>query len=152
VLNFFDLSQKVIHCVALLFFTICLYQSGEILIVPYTDVGWSPYFPIIGGLATEIGGLLSHGMFSLDIFDSSDGGTTLSLILLHTYVWMSEMFFSSILESFDVGTTLSSILLHTSVSMSEMFFSSILESSDVGTTLSLILQHTPVLLSGLLYS
>lgn len=34
---------------------------GEILIVPFTDVGWSPYFPVIAGLVTEIGGLLSHG-------------------------------------------------------------------------------------------
>ncbi|XP_077868364.1 rifampicin phosphotransferase-like, partial [Saccoglossus kowalevskii] len=36
-------------------------QSGEILIVPYTDVGWTPYFPLIDGLVTELGGLLSHG-------------------------------------------------------------------------------------------
>ena len=26
-----------------------------------TDIGWSPYFPMIGGIATEIGGLVSHG-------------------------------------------------------------------------------------------
>ncbi|XP_014664358.1 PREDICTED: putative phosphoenolpyruvate synthase isoform X2 [Priapulus caudatus] len=36
-------------------------QHGEILIVPYTDIGWSPYFPLISGLCTELGGLLSHG-------------------------------------------------------------------------------------------
>jgi len=36
-------------------------QNGEILVVPFTDIGWSPYFPLISGLATEIGGLLSHG-------------------------------------------------------------------------------------------
>jgi pyruvate,water dikinase len=36
-------------------------QNGDILIVPYTDVGWSPYFPMISGLVTEIGGLVSHG-------------------------------------------------------------------------------------------
>lgn len=36
-------------------------QKGEILIVPYTDVGWTPYFPMISGLVTEKGGLLSHG-------------------------------------------------------------------------------------------
>ncbi|XP_070544378.1 rifampicin phosphotransferase-like isoform X2 [Ptychodera flava] len=36
-------------------------QSGDVLIVCYTDVGWSPYFPLIGGLVTELGGLLSHG-------------------------------------------------------------------------------------------
>lgn len=36
-------------------------QTGDVLVVPYTDVGWSPYFPLIGGLVTEKGGLLSHG-------------------------------------------------------------------------------------------
>ncbi|KAK3592024.1 hypothetical protein CHS0354_031535 [Potamilus streckersoni] len=36
-------------------------QKGEILIVCYTDVGWSPYFPLISGLVTEMGGLISHG-------------------------------------------------------------------------------------------
>ena len=36
-------------------------EHNDILIVPYTDVGWSPYFPMIGGLVTELGGLISHG-------------------------------------------------------------------------------------------
>ncbi|KAK7114411.1 rifampicin phosphotransferase-like [Littorina saxatilis] len=36
-------------------------QAGEVLVVNSTDVGWSPYFPLIGGLVTEIGGLISHG-------------------------------------------------------------------------------------------
>lgn len=36
-------------------------QAGDILIVLYTDVGWSPYFPLLSGLVTEIGGLVSHG-------------------------------------------------------------------------------------------
>lgn len=36
-------------------------KPGDILVVRATDVGWSPYFPIISGLVTEIGGLLSHG-------------------------------------------------------------------------------------------
>jgi phosphohistidine swiveling domain-containing protein len=36
-------------------------KPGEIMIVAYTDVGWSPYFSIIGGLITEIGSTLSHG-------------------------------------------------------------------------------------------
>ncbi len=26
-----------------------------------TDIAWSPYFPLIGGLITEMGGLISHG-------------------------------------------------------------------------------------------
>ncbi|XP_005095516.3 uncharacterized protein LOC101859923 [Aplysia californica] len=36
-------------------------QAGDILVVNSTDVGWSPYFPLIGGLVTELGGLISHG-------------------------------------------------------------------------------------------
>ena len=31
----------------------------------YTDVGWSPYFPLISGLITEMGGLVSHGKSEL---------------------------------------------------------------------------------------
>jgi len=30
--------------------------------VSFTDVGWSPYFPIVSGLVTEIGGIVSHGI------------------------------------------------------------------------------------------
>ena len=37
------------------------FQPGEILITRYTDIGWSPFFPIMSGLVTEVGGLLSHG-------------------------------------------------------------------------------------------
>ncbi|GFY37326.1 putative phosphoenolpyruvate synthase [Trichonephila inaurata madagascariensis] len=33
----------------------------EILITYSTDIGWSPYFPIISGVVTELGGLISHG-------------------------------------------------------------------------------------------
>jgi pyruvate,water dikinase len=36
-------------------------RSGEILVVPCTDPGWTPVFRLIGGLITETGGLLSHG-------------------------------------------------------------------------------------------
>lgn len=36
-------------------------QPGDILIAPVTDVGWSPYFRIIGGLATDVGSAISHG-------------------------------------------------------------------------------------------
>ena len=35
--------------------------EGEIMICQYTDIGWTPYFSIIGGLITEIGSALSHG-------------------------------------------------------------------------------------------
>ena len=36
-------------------------KTGEILIVPRTDPGWTPVFSKIGGLITESGGVLSHG-------------------------------------------------------------------------------------------
>ncbi|GAB6030505.1 hypothetical protein CHUAL_007367 [Chamberlinius hualienensis] len=36
-------------------------QPGEILIAHATDIGWSPYFPMLGGVVTELGGLISHG-------------------------------------------------------------------------------------------
>ncbi|GBM45824.1 Prodigiosin synthesizing transferase PigC [Araneus ventricosus] len=36
-------------------------KAGEILITYCTDIGWSPYFPIIAGVVTEMGGLISHG-------------------------------------------------------------------------------------------
>ncbi len=36
-------------------------HSGEILVVPRTDPGWTPIFSKIGGLITETGGILSHG-------------------------------------------------------------------------------------------
>jgi pyruvate,water dikinase len=36
-------------------------QAGDILVVTCTDIGWTPYFPLIGGLVTEMGGLISHG-------------------------------------------------------------------------------------------
>jgi pyruvate,water dikinase len=35
--------------------------AGEILIVPFTDASWTPFFALASGLATEIGGTLSHG-------------------------------------------------------------------------------------------
>jgi len=36
-------------------------RTGDILVVPRTDPGWTPVFRKIGGLITETGGLLSHG-------------------------------------------------------------------------------------------
>ena len=34
--------------------------EDDILIVPFTDVGWTPLFPGIGGIVAETGGQLSH--------------------------------------------------------------------------------------------
>lgn len=36
-------------------------QPGEIMVVSFTDIGWTPYFALIAGLITEIGSPLSHG-------------------------------------------------------------------------------------------
>ncbi|OQR66881.1 putative phosphoenolpyruvate synthase-like [Tropilaelaps mercedesae] len=38
-----------------------LIQKGDVLITYATDIGWSPYFPLISGIVTELGGLISHG-------------------------------------------------------------------------------------------
>jgi rifampicin phosphotransferase len=35
-------------------------QRGEILVVPAADIGWSPVFLVAAGLATDLGGPLSH--------------------------------------------------------------------------------------------
>ncbi len=36
-------------------------ESGEILVTPITDIGWTPYFNMIGGLITDLGSSVSHG-------------------------------------------------------------------------------------------
>lgn len=43
------------------FHEISTIKPGEILITYATDIGWSPYFPMLAGVVTEIGGLVSHG-------------------------------------------------------------------------------------------
>ena len=35
--------------------------AGEILIAPFTDPAWSPYFVTAAGVVVEQGGILSHG-------------------------------------------------------------------------------------------
>jgi len=35
--------------------------EGDILVTPYTDPSWTPLFVSIGGLITEVGGLMTHG-------------------------------------------------------------------------------------------
>lgn len=34
--------------------------KGDILITYCTDIAWTPYFPLLNGLVTELGGLISH--------------------------------------------------------------------------------------------
>jgi pyruvate,water dikinase len=36
-------------------------EAGDILVTAYTDPSWSPLFPGIAGLVTEVGGLMTHG-------------------------------------------------------------------------------------------
>ncbi len=36
-------------------------QRGDILVTRATDPGWTPMFPLVGGLVLEVGGQLSHG-------------------------------------------------------------------------------------------
>ncbi|KAM3967560.1 rifampicin phosphotransferase [Aphomia sociella] len=36
-------------------------KQGDVLITHATDIGWSPYFPLLTGIVTELGGLISHG-------------------------------------------------------------------------------------------
>lgn len=36
-------------------------EKGEIMVAPFTDIGWSPYYSVIGALITEVGSTLSHG-------------------------------------------------------------------------------------------
>ncbi|CAG9857640.1 unnamed protein product [Phyllotreta striolata] len=38
-----------------------LLQTGDVLVTYSTDIGWSPYFPMLSGVVTELGGLVSHG-------------------------------------------------------------------------------------------
>ncbi len=36
-------------------------RPGEIMVASFTDIGWTPYYSIAGGLVTETGCMLSHG-------------------------------------------------------------------------------------------
>jgi pyruvate,water dikinase len=36
-------------------------EPGDILVVNNIDPGWTPVFPLLAGLVTETGGILSHG-------------------------------------------------------------------------------------------
>lgn len=36
-------------------------EAGDILVTPFTDPSWTPWFVSISGLVTEVGGLMTHG-------------------------------------------------------------------------------------------
>lgn len=55
-------------------------EKGEIMIAVFTDIGWSPYYCLIGALVTEIGSALSHGVvvareYSLPLVINISGAT-----------------------------------------------------------------------------
>jgi pyruvate,water dikinase len=35
-------------------------QAGDVLVIPYSDVGWTPLFARAGAVVAEAGGILSH--------------------------------------------------------------------------------------------
>jgi pyruvate,water dikinase len=35
-------------------------ENGDVLVVPYSDVGWTPLFAKAGAVISESGGMLSH--------------------------------------------------------------------------------------------
>ena len=53
-----------------------LIQCGEILVTRSTDIGWSPYFPLLSGVVTELGGLVSHGAVVAREYVSSTSTST----------------------------------------------------------------------------
>ncbi|XP_065282677.2 rifampicin phosphotransferase-like isoform X1 [Dermacentor albipictus] len=36
-------------------------ERGDVLVAYCTDIAWSPFFPLLSGVVTELGGLISHG-------------------------------------------------------------------------------------------
>jgi rifampicin phosphotransferase len=36
-------------------------EAGEILVAPFTDPGWTPFFPLAAAVVMDLGGMLSHG-------------------------------------------------------------------------------------------
>ena len=49
------------------------------------DIGWSPYFPLLSGLITELGGLMSHGKYVMRSKKSILCGVR-PIISLHDYI------------------------------------------------------------------
>lgn len=48
-------------CIVHHFAEVSKVNAGDVLITRGTDIAWSPYFPILAGVVTELGGLVSHG-------------------------------------------------------------------------------------------
>ena len=54
-------AEGIVHVLETLSADITSINTQTILVVPYTDAGWSPLLARIGGLIAEVGGQLSHG-------------------------------------------------------------------------------------------
>jgi hypothetical protein len=63
-------------------------KRGDVLITHSTDVGWSPYFPLLEGVVTELGGIISHGehgsYFTVSLF------SCLSLVHHHHHLYFHK--------------------------------------------------------------
>jgi pyruvate,water dikinase len=79
-------------------------EPGDILITTSTDIGWSPYFPMLGGVVTELGGLISHGAvvareYGLPCLVGARGATTMfttgDLVMIDTELGIIYKTFNS---------------------------------------------------------
>jgi len=57
-------------------------QAGDVLVIPYSDVGWTPLFARAGAVVAESGGLLSHSSivareYNIPAVVSAEGATRL---------------------------------------------------------------------------
>ena len=57
-------------------------EKGEVMVAAFTDIGWSPFYCLVGGLITERGSALSHGAvvareYSLPLVSSVANATQL---------------------------------------------------------------------------
>lgn len=57
-------------------------QAGDVLVIPYSDVGWTPLFSRAGAVVAESGGLLSHSSivareYNIPAVVSAEGATRL---------------------------------------------------------------------------
>ena len=82
-------------------------EQGDILITVSTDIGWSPYFPLLGGVVTELGGLISHGAvvareYGLPCVVGAEGATTAfksgNLLQNIIHRWPTKFWFGKITE------------------------------------------------------
>jgi phosphoenolpyruvate synthase/pyruvate phosphate dikinase len=64
VLKGISVSAGIVRGPARVFLTVDSHEDvlpGEILVAPFTDPGWTPYFIPAAGIVMDMGGMLSHG-------------------------------------------------------------------------------------------